>query len=196
MKKLSILVALILCVTIGGVYATWIYIGGDLDPAKSQMSVDLASATNDTASGTLSIESNTIRIMIDQKDQDPEGGYDYTAVTEVTGEVVIRFTPHLAASETVQNNGVDSVVYIDAINSGTYGGKEIFSTSSVPLDIEWGTATNGYFEVTLTAEQVKGLLNFGSFELDTHNKYTDFQTALSQVNLEIVLAAKTNTLSE
>lgn len=30
MKKLSLLVALILCVTIGGVYATWTYAGNEI----------------------------------------------------------------------------------------------------------------------------------------------------------------------
>lgn len=44
MKKLSVLVALMLIITVGGVYATWNYISAELNAASDAKTIDVVLA--------------------------------------------------------------------------------------------------------------------------------------------------------
>ena len=66
MKKLSVLIALMLCVTIGGVYATWSYAGtDDIADAFAEAKVTIADVELKGANGTYKIESNLV-LTVDQ----------------------------------------------------------------------------------------------------------------------------------
>jgi len=88
MKKLTLLVALILCVTIGGVYAAWTYTGNTMGTASRSLSHGMATATTEGNVGLYKIEHNDIDIKIDQTA--PE---NYTAKLVITGSVTVSFTP-------------------------------------------------------------------------------------------------------
>ena len=49
MKKLSVLIAMILCVTIGGVYATWTYAGQKVSDASYESVLRLTDAVEEGA---------------------------------------------------------------------------------------------------------------------------------------------------
>ena len=66
MKKLSILVALILCVTIGGVYATWVYPGNDIGRLEAPVSNNMGDVTFSGSMGTYSLVSNDMALIINQ----------------------------------------------------------------------------------------------------------------------------------
>ncbi|MBQ4097781.1 MAG: hypothetical protein IJC72_00590 [Clostridia bacterium] len=66
MKKFSALIALFLCVTIGGVYATWTYAGSDdITDALYEAKVTVTDAAYSGANGTFKVESNLV-LEIDQ----------------------------------------------------------------------------------------------------------------------------------
>ena len=78
-KALSALIALILCTTIGSVYATWHYaMGNDIADVYTESKVSISNTTSLGALGSFTVTSNLI-LEVDQKNQTP-GSYDYTAV--------------------------------------------------------------------------------------------------------------------
>ncbi|MBQ8295341.1 MAG: hypothetical protein IJX87_02775 [Clostridia bacterium] len=86
MKKLSILAALALVTTVGGVYATWNYAEGTATNAEKDVTIDITLADTKTQSGTIKIH-NTLALTIDDegvnlgKDQYTPGWDDYVTNT-------------------------------------------------------------------------------------------------------------------
>ena len=68
MKKISVLIALILCVTIGGVYAAWIYTGSTVSVAERTVSHGMATATTEGDVGILKVVCNSaVSVNIDHR---------------------------------------------------------------------------------------------------------------------------------
>lgn len=114
MKKLSILIALLLCVTISGVYAAWSFADTSIDivDKKHETLVTLTDVTSTSAAGTFTINSNLV-LTIDQK---AEG--DHTAVLVFAPQnagddiyLTVTFTPAANASKEVKENGVEAELY-------------------------------------------------------------------------------------
>lgn len=172
MKKLSMLIALIICVTVGGVYAAWTYTGSTLSSVDRTLSHGLTTATTDGDVGILTIASNTVDIAIDQK----EAG-DYTAVMNVTGEVKVQFTPNNGAPDNVKENGVPIKVsvYINNPANSKYNDKDVYMANNYYYDINNWTENGDIFEAIIPNTEIVKMfkLNDG-FVLDTHAKYLDF----------------------
>lgn len=68
MKKLSVLIALVLCVTIGGVYAAWTYTNptADLTDRHFEQLITISAAIEEGAAGEYAIETNITGMSIDQ----------------------------------------------------------------------------------------------------------------------------------
>lgn len=89
MKKLSLLISLILCVTIGGVYAAWHYAGTSAGGVHHHINnISLADINTETTIGTYSVKDgdDNVLIQIDQKSQ-VVGAYDYDTVLKITGSI-------------------------------------------------------------------------------------------------------------
>ena len=70
MKKLSLLIAMILCATIGGVYAAWNYaLTDDIADAFEEIKISVEDAELTGSNGTYKITSN-FKLVIDQRDDD------------------------------------------------------------------------------------------------------------------------------
>ena len=101
MKKLSLLVALILLVTVGGVYATWNYARNVVDPKQASATV-VITGTQSSTKGTIEITSAPKRVIVDDT-----GAYDHVAEiwfgdinadsqpvgADQTGAITVTFTP-------------------------------------------------------------------------------------------------------
>ena len=100
MKKLSLLVALILCVTIGGVYATWNYSRYTVDSKQATATV-VITGTQSSAKGIISIVSAPKRLIIDDTNNDLEAelwfgdidadSHPVEGITNQTGKIEISF---------------------------------------------------------------------------------------------------------
>lgn len=188
MKKLTLLVALILCVTIGGVYAAWVYTGNTMGTASRTLSHGLATATTEGNVGLYKITHNDIDIKIDQTAAD-----DYTAKLVVTGSVTITFTPNPGAPSDIVANALPTVAYLALTDSAAnlYEGKEIYKVADTKLDLVWGAPdADGVFSATVTADQIDTLLDIDTFVLDTHAKHTAFHEVEEHVVLTFWVAKK------
>lgn len=154
MKKLSLLVALILCVTIGGVYANWTYVNNeDIEDKTAQIGVTISGITSvDDVIGEFTITTN-FNILIEPlsvKNPNTTNSEHDDYVLDANhkaallfvddeGDVVttptitLTFEPTEHAPMDVQENGPTSWFYlIDStkeIENGTpmlYEGNEIF----------------------------------------------------------------------
>ena len=188
MKKLSILVALILCVTIGGVYAAWSYTSSSMTSVDRTLSHGLTAAVTDGDVGVFQITQNSVDLAIDQT-----AIGNYTAKLIVTGSVTVTFTPNDGAPEDVINNAIPShaTIYTKNADTNKYEGTEIYVATGTPVDLVWNKVSDGTFTATITADNIDSMLDLGAeFVLDTHAKYEAFH-ALEE-NITITLAIHAN----
>ncbi|MBQ9706497.1 MAG: hypothetical protein IJV78_01235 [Clostridia bacterium] len=119
MKKLSLLVALLLIATIGGVYATWTYVGNDQIHTFSPKGVIMEDVEIEGTVGSYTIESNFVQGRIDQAkggDTDPSKYYkavlDYELKAgDADAKVTFKFTPNATAGKDIQTKGVTTYLW-------------------------------------------------------------------------------------
>lgn len=69
MKKISLLIALVLCLTISGVYATWVYSqSDDVADITGAKAITMTEATFTGTYGTYSVDSSNLTMVIDPKE--------------------------------------------------------------------------------------------------------------------------------
>jgi hypothetical protein len=120
-KKLSMLAAMALCVTVGGVYATWIYATQAVPTAYATMSITLTGTSSGGQAGTLTIAGTNVALKID----DPaDGGIHQAALQyDATGFFTITFTPNTNAESDVKD-GVDLQWYLGLYDSNKDNGSD------------------------------------------------------------------------
>ena len=153
MKKFTILVALILCVTIGGVYATWTYQGGEVSPLHHHFNVYMGQVDNDEAKGILKTVTNALSIRLDDANK------DYVAEAFVHGYIEFVFTPKTNATEDVRNNGINLNYTLEQTNPAIQ--YEVDDVATNVFTITGGTGDLGK-GVLITAENYQTLSNHGS----------------------------------
>ena len=208
MKKLSLLVALLLCVTIGGVYATWTYAtDNDIYDAFSEAKVTITDATSAGANGVYKIESNLV-LSIDQANDDHEAVLLFESTNTEDPYLKITFTPASYAPADIKENGVPSELYfgltvpmqytIDADGNydadGTAVDIFVFANETNGIfeeNVVWNKEADGSFTYTLdkTALQTQISLNHaelcgvnnagGKLVLDTKAEHDAFRECLT-----------------
>ena len=184
-KSLSLLIALAMCITIGGVYAAWIYAETDMSAVHGHIgSFGLANAEINNSKGTITVDASGAHLVIDQT-----SATDYTATLKATGIITITFAP----SDIFKNSNPDLATfnmqyYLVTTNAapttftcddGT-GEKALFTkfdtTIKTPLSL--AKQADGKYTATLDASVLLNLIAIDSFKLDTYEKYTTFSTKL------------------
>ena len=190
MKRLSILVALILCVTIGGVYAAWLYTSNTVGGVDRTISHGLTTATYEQDAGILQVKSNTVDIAIDQTAE-----LDYRAKLVITGEVVVSFKPNPGASNTVLESGIPAIatIYTKNAEANLYGGSPIYvSPEGSKVALVWEKLPDGTFEATITAAQIDTLLDLGAeFTLASHDEYIALHELEENITITLVISQGT-----
>ena len=197
MKKLSVLIALVLCVTIGGVYAAWTYTNPDADITDRHFNqlITISAAVEEGAAGEYAIETNITGMTIDQKGTNSEGVDFHKAVLNYTTSdsqtPYIRFTLKLK-----ENTGSDIQSNLQtkyAINlldvNGQYGGADIF-TDHVPGEtvIDWNSDwvyDAGSDTYSFTIDNMDSEITLNNFILSSKPEHTAFTTALGRPVLEV-----------
>ena len=191
MKKLAVLIALILWVTIGGVYATWTYTQNtDVADESIGMTMNLTDVAYSGSYGTYKINTDSLKLKID-----PKEGTTHTTALYIEGEIVITFTPNSVAPETVKENGVDSTFRFSLSNANwTYddgnGAKTLITLGHEgDEDISWGEpGEDGVFTYIITAQDLAGHITLTEFNLDTKVKYDAFNEVLRQGQITILVS--------
>ena len=200
MKKLSILIALILCATIGGVYATWNYAETtDITDGYYEIKATIADAVMEGANGTYTVTSNAVIIIDDaNNDKEAELVFKSNSVTDPNEEVFVKitFTPAAHATPEIKQNAVESEIYygvtsemkapVDANGNYSETGtlKDIFVFSNVKNgtlepNVVWNENGDGGFEYTLDKAALEDAIKLnGKFILNTKADHDAFREAL------------------
>ena len=98
MKKLGLLIAMILCVTIGGVYASWTYTQStDVADETVNMAMNLTDVKYSGSYGTYTVDASKVSMTID-----PKPGTQHITALTITGDLVITFTPNSVAPNEIK----------------------------------------------------------------------------------------------
>lgn len=173
MKKLSVLVALMLIITVGGVYATWNYARAinPIAPDVESIRVKLADrGETDVAEGVITaVVSQDFAITIDQADN------DYNAGLVTNGGITVTYTPH--------PNAARNAIPMQFAVSGTLpNGIDI---DSAPIKLNNGDPISS---VTITAAEIAAAIDLNGLQLPTVAAYNAFLTALGDGEITITIS--------
>ena len=202
MKKLSVLIALLLCVTITGVYAAWTYAGtNDIADVYTEAKVTIADVELSGANGTYHITSNLV-LTVDQKNEDHHAELVFGSNNDQPIFLKVTFVPAANAPQDIKENAVKTEIYygvttemaykIDAEGNYDENGtaKNIFKFINVKNDrldheITWNKEADGTFSYMMDETALKAAImlndNDGAepFVLDTKAEHTAFGAALA-----------------
>ncbi len=197
MKKISLLIALCMLLTIGGVYATWSYVGStDIIDAFAESKVTITDAVIEGTYGIYKIESNLV-LSVDQANDNHEAELVFASNNDQPVYLTVTFTPSVNAPKAIKENAVESELYfgvttpmqykIDA--AGNYDAEgtpvDIFSfanpgNGALDNTFEWTKNADGTFTYTLDVDQLKGQISLSQiFVLDIKAEHDAFRTALA-----------------
>ena len=196
MKKLSALIALLLCVTIGGVYATWSYAGtDDIADVYAESKVTITDAELTGANGIYKVESNLV-LTIDQANEDHEAKLVFGSNNDQPIYLTVTFTPATNAPQTIKDNAVPTEVYFSLTTAMQYkiDGDGNYSETGTPTDIftltnpgdtelnnliTWTNNGDGTFTWTADQAYLEGQISLSqTFVLDTKAEHDAFRDAL------------------
>ncbi len=186
MKKLSLLIVLCMLLTIGGVYATWTYTQStDIADESVNMSLNLTNVTFVGTYGTYEIDQSGVSMTID-----PKAGTTHTTSLNITGDLVIKFTPNAFAPEEVKTGAVASTYAFSLANTNwQYNGQNIVTLNHAGThDIAWVSEADGTFTYTLSASDLAAHINLTEFVLDTKVDYDNYNAVLGQGSIVLTVS--------
>ncbi len=106
--------------TIGGVYATWSYVGStDIIDAKAEAKVTVTPAVSEGTYGTYTIESNLV-LSIDQANDNHEAALLFESNNGQPVYLKVTFTPNAHAPQSIKQNAVPSELYFGVTTAMQY----------------------------------------------------------------------------
>ena len=185
MKKLSMLIALALCITIGGVYATWIYTNSDdVADVIETKALTMTNVSYDGSYGTYDVDSTDLTMKVD-----PLNGTTHTTGLLMTGTLTITFTPNQYAPAEILESGVASTFALKLPNANwKYNDQQIVTVDTTAQDITWVKEANGTFTCTVSAGTLEPLITLTPIVLDTKAEYDAYGTVLGTGSIELVVS--------
>ena len=183
MKKLSLLIALALVVTIGGVYAAWNYAQGNTASVEITREINMAQVNTDSNKGSISATPTNVSFLVD------DAGSYHTKLTG-TGEFAITFAPSTGADATTISNGIKMIATITVKSDFNLK----YQDSIVPITVKNGqnvidlTPTGPSKTATLTVEQILGAVELCDVVLATKAENDAFHTVLNDYTIVITVS--------
>lgn len=181
MKKLSLLIALCMLISIGGVYAAWVYTNNSITP-KTGMSLtkEMGDVEFLGAAGAYTEVSNTLKMLVV-----PEPSNYYTDL-DITGELVIKFTPDARITPADKERAMKAVVTVIGVDLEVtkYLGEQIYSLVAEPTistadrwaeEMVEGVPTGAYL-FTLRGEELEAIINIARINLPNYTAFLNFQS--------------------
>lgn len=197
MKKLSLLIALCMLLTIGGVYATWSYVGStDIIDAFAESKVTIADAVIEGTYGIYKIDSNLV-LTVDQANDNHEAELVFGSNNDQPVYLTVTFTPSVNAPKAIKDNAIESELYFGVTTPMQYkiDADGSYSESGTPVDIfkftnpgngkldntfTWTKNDDGTFTYTLNADALKEQISLSqTFVLDIKAEHDAFRSALA-----------------
>ena len=192
MKKLSTLIALLICITIGSVYALWTYSGtNDIADVSYEAKVTISDTELSGANGTYTITSNLV-LEIDQRDVNHYAKLVFKSNTNEEIYLKVVFTPSDNAPQQIKENGVDSELYLGLTipmqyKMDEYGNYDengtavdifvLSHTSDGDLDknIDWTKESDGTFSYTLGRDALESMISLNTFTVTGQTEEDTFK---------------------
>lgn len=184
MKKLSLLMALILLVTVGGVYATWNYAQGDVTSTQAFVLPKMETVVTEGSKGTIAVDTSGMTIKVDDLDTD---SVIHKPALVMDGKITVTFTPAVGADETVTNTGIPMKATITCTDNWQYEGTQIITVDTAAKANEFAT-TGAALTFDITADQLEEIVHIANFTLPTYNDFQQFQTILNRGNIKITVS--------
>lgn len=196
-KKLGIVAALAMIVTVGGVYAQWSYPQVPAEGMGDTKAIELTGVSTTTKTGVINVNTDHFTIEIDDADK------DYYGELVLSGYVTVTFTPNPGVDEIVANQGIPMQMVLSSTSVAdlTYdfgsGAVKVFTLDSTPIYSAGARTMTWTIEAAEIANYFK--LNGKDGEKDsciylpTHKAYDDFKTALSGLKLTITVSERVTT---
>ena len=187
MKKFSLIALLGCLLTVGGVYAQWVYGQATAGSVSESIKPQMAGVGTNSKKGTITVDTTGLTMVID----DTNG--DYKPELIISGEVKVNFTANVGADAEVAANGVKMNYSISQTDSWTYesetGSKPIFTlVNPTDISLNGGAATKS---VTITAAEISNIIKLNvtdTFTLATKAEYDAFQTSLNVGNFTFTVS--------
>ena len=194
MKRIALIIALAVVISVGGVYATWVYSTATVSPINEDISAKLSITTVDSTDSTKGVLSmpNSLSMTIDDDNGDHMPDWD-ADIASTAGELTIKFTPNTGASPT-------TFTYYITVASYTYtcpshGSVSIFNPTDANNEVAGMQIISGQLvynggstpvSETFTADEVQTALNLNTaLQLDTLDEYNAYSTAVGNVVLTL-----------
>ncbi len=201
MVRLGLIILMLLCVTITGVYAVWTYAGtDDIADAFAETKITIAGTELTGANGTYTITSNLV-LTVDQKNDQHEAEMIFAANDGNPIHLTVTFTPAANAPQDIKDNAVPSELYFTTTtameykmdaegnysDAGTAKPILVFTNYSDGIfspNVTWtrnvDTEGNITFTYTLDETALRDMIKLnGTFVLDTKSEHDAFREALS-----------------
>ena len=195
MVRLGLIILMLLCVTITGVYAVWTYAGtDDIADAFAETKVTIADTQLTGANGTYTITSNLV-LTVDQKNDQHEAEMIFAANDGNPIHLTVTFTPAANAPQNIKEYAVPTQIFFGTTtamkykidNDGNYSetGTETDILSFTnhegnKLDIVWTDNGDGTFSYTMDEDTLKSQISLSQdFILDIKSEYNAFRAALN-----------------
>ena len=203
-RKVGILATLALCVTIGGVYATWTYADTNtaIESQHKHIAVDIAGSTTTGAVGTLKVETAGLKFIIDQANANHEAFLNWS---NTVTEIHVTFMPSANAGEDIKTNGINVMYTFETTGDWDFDGaggedaKALYSVATGKYKVTLtalGRDVNGDgindFQGTIPASVFIDAIKLNdTLVLDTPSDYAAFNDALAGLKVGITVAHDT-----
>ena len=197
MKKLSLLIALCMLLTIGGVYATWSYVGStDIVDAYSESGVTITDAIIEGTYGIYKVESNLV-LTVDQANDNHEAELVFASNDSNPIYLKVTFTPSANAPKAVKDAAIPSELYFGVTTPMQYkmDADGNYSETGTPVDIftftnpgngeldnifDWTKNENGTFTYEMNEDDLRAQIALSqTFVLDILAEHDAFRLALA-----------------
>lgn len=198
MKKLSALIAMVLCLTIGGVYAAWTYTNdaADVTDVYKTYTISISAATASGAIGDYTIESNITGLSIEQNGEaDPSKDFHKAVLEFATSDseapyITIKLDLRPDAEDTALQNLTTTyeISIVDVV--GQYDSKDIFIDNKTGAQAKttipgWTTVDEAQGIYTYTITDFAAEFELNDFVLGTKAEHTTFGSKLGSPVLKI-----------
>ena len=163
MKKLSAVMLAAMCLTVGGVYATWTYAESPALSTNGKLPITLSSITAGSTKGTIDMVEDSISFTIDQDVSTDAIKMQYKAKLVSSGSLSVSFTPKTpdqGVSQEVYNNGIVLKMVIKE-NLGLWNTTEYPDNVDILQYVDTDEDGENYVEIDETNNCVIVTLNEG-----------------------------------
>ena len=194
MKKLSLLLAICLLVTVGGVYATWVYKMDTVASQKTSLTHEMEIIQSSGAAGYYEFGANTMVLKIDAKASATDPTDVHTTDLKYNGSVTIIFNAEETAAAADVAKALNATISLTAedVATAVYDSTEIWTVdTNVKINLtpaDW--AQSGYtYTYTLDCAELADMVALSTdFELHNPDAYYEFQTAQSHAVFRVQVA--------